>query len=649
MAKSVDLYHSGIGDVQEIMHNQGVSDLSWLAVDEEDYHAHEALPKQNLDIIPEFQKALQLEGDERVPALVPLRPHTIVNANPLDESYGHPSAAYNLVPARVARYVMAGLAPKVIAGRLQSEFSSEDLRAASHEANAIIAERGVLGPLYVDPKYLPRCAQPGSEDHKFATSVTKKALFVLASPRCTGCVSNCNGMCSALKKRIVSSIPYGPKLAASLTSRLASEGRPIDTSDASEQEWKERIRASFLQTPVALRDSDPKTIQTQYNQATPQVTKTDVDQFMTRRRSEAYLKYARQMMTGELSDMKVLVSAKEPEVHELIQEYGILGHTYLDMDALGGCESTLRFIGKTGCTPVFLLRRSATCGHCKDVCDGFCAKLRETAEIVHQKPELGIEHFTLALQKAREDGRINQDQFVAAANRVSKKLDHFTKSGMWASVIAAVNLRKSSSDVIKPSQKYAGGRVTLHSGEPGRDIALVASDEVLKINGIRSTISSLMNTGLRGKALQAAILQRYSRSDLSKVPEVGAQLSQYDGIQGQYFVDPAAYADCGKGCDVGASKFRKRGPEFVMACESCTGCTLQTAPAWCSKYSKNIIRQIPEEVQVAAKKRVLSVIDSTPVENPVEKYELASEIVVDIPKPSMSKPEISLSSHKVDE
>ena len=38
--------------------NQGVSDLSWLAVDEADYRAAEVLPKQNLDIIPEFQKAL---------------------------------------------------------------------------------------------------------------------------------------------------------------------------------------------------------------------------------------------------------------------------------------------------------------------------------------------------------------------------------------------------------------------------------------------------------------------------------------------------------------------------------------------------------------------------------------------------------------
>ena len=50
-----DGFNSGLGDIDHILCNQGVSDLSWLAIDEEDYRAHETLPKQNLDIIPAVQ------------------------------------------------------------------------------------------------------------------------------------------------------------------------------------------------------------------------------------------------------------------------------------------------------------------------------------------------------------------------------------------------------------------------------------------------------------------------------------------------------------------------------------------------------------------------------------------------------------------
>ena len=55
MAKDNVDFESPIDDINDILHNQSVSDLSWLAVDEETYRAAEALPKQNLDIIPDTE------------------------------------------------------------------------------------------------------------------------------------------------------------------------------------------------------------------------------------------------------------------------------------------------------------------------------------------------------------------------------------------------------------------------------------------------------------------------------------------------------------------------------------------------------------------------------------------------------------------
>ena len=87
MAKKLpEVQETGLGDITEIMHNQGpVSDYSWLAVDEEEYRRSEALPRQNLDAIPELTAALTYDKEkDGVPSLIPLRPHTIVNANPLE-------------------------------------------------------------------------------------------------------------------------------------------------------------------------------------------------------------------------------------------------------------------------------------------------------------------------------------------------------------------------------------------------------------------------------------------------------------------------------------------------------------------------------------------------------------------------------------
>jgi hypothetical protein len=160
---------------------------------------------------------------------------------------------------------------------------------------------------------------------------------------------------------------------------------------------------------------------------------------------------------------------------------------------------------------------------------------------------------------------------------------------------------------------------------------------------VRRTISHMMNSGLSGRALQVALLKRYSREDLQQVPEVGHRAAKDDGVQGVFFIDPTAYRDYGKGCNDGAKTFRKRGAPHILAADNCTGCMLQTAPGWCSKYSKSLIRQVPTQVRQAAvsARRQLPVIQS-PVENPVEKFELSSELVVDPVQVRSKGPEITI-------
>src|SRR5271157_3444569 len=114
MAKQLpDLSGSpSMSDLTTILHNQGpISDYSWLAVDEADYRAAEALPKQSIDLIPEFTRALisdTKDGELNVPKLIPLRPHTIVNRNPLSNNYDQTAPTDQTAPIRnrVAKMVM---------------------------------------------------------------------------------------------------------------------------------------------------------------------------------------------------------------------------------------------------------------------------------------------------------------------------------------------------------------------------------------------------------------------------------------------------------------------------------------------------------------------------------------------------------------
>jgi hypothetical protein len=146
------------------------------------------------------------------------------------------------------------------------------------------------------------------------------------------------------------------------------------------------------------------------------------------------------------------------------------------------------------------------------------------------------------------------------------------------------------------------------------------------------------------------VLSKYSKEDLQSVADVGRRIAAEDGVQGLYFIDPTAYSDYGRGCDAGSKMFRKKegSAQFVLASSGCTGCMLHTAPGWCSKYAKGLIRTVPTQVRKASveAKRRLPVVQAS-VENPVEKYELSSEIEME-PRTKLNLgPEIRIQGHSV--
>ncbi len=631
MAKrEIDLYQSSLPELDSILHNQSVSDLSWLNVDVDEYKAFSAVPKQNLDVIPELQKALLEDEDSGVPHLIPLKPHNIVNQNPLDKPQSVQRTHSDVIRNRVAKLVMSGMASKEIGEKLQLEFSPSDIGSASVQIKEVLSERGLIGNVYIDAKHFPLASRDPKE-RKLAQVLSKKAQFVIG-----GCVGsngcNCHqtGYCKTFGgKRVVAEVPYGPNLIAQYAPGLAAEKRSVDVKSAvasnTREAWKAVLKLAFNAPVAASRPDGVRTVHQQDRHVPVQPSAQEVIDFWNRKISSdsidpipsaTYTQYSRRMMAG-YDDRQFLVASTEKDLRDLAGEYGILGHTYLDVDAIGGCRTALEFIKRKNSRPDFFIRRSANCSLCQGQADGACAELCKIGSIVTSKPTYDRQIFAFALRRASADGRISPNQIETAIGRAGDNSN-------WAKLTSEANLYKPA-EVVQTD--YQGLRLQAFYGSRGNELGHAELDP----ESVRLAIGHLMNIGLHGKALQAAILKQYSRSDLAQMPEVGRQASVDDGVQGTYFIDPTVYNDYGHGCETGSKSFHKRGPKNLLAAGSCTGCQLQTAPGWCTKYAKNLIRSVSEEVRIQiASKRSLPVVQPMVEQDPAYKYGLSNEIQVDM-------------------
>lgn len=640
---------SGLGNIDDLMHNQGVSDLSWLDVDVEEYRRLEALPRQNLDIIPELSKALMEDDrDPRVPARIPLRRTPIVNTNPLEAPSPPVRSSVASVRDRVATYIMAGMSDDQIKNRLLSEFSKATLASSGPESLQVLEERGLLGNVYINASHFSRCAQDGPH-REFVARNCKRSLYVLSKPGCAGCVKNFSGRCASFKKLIVDTVPYDNRTYAHYLPQLQSERRAsfadapqTSESPMSDADRKERLRVAFRKTPIISKETSPQTIQHRATPAKPVITEKDIQDFWHRHSSSgkdpmpspAYLKASKAIMLGTAS-AETLIASSDQEARRLAHEHGILGHTYLDGDALGGPRAALDFIkSRSNTRPDFILiRASYTDNRSADA----LSALSKITNIVSIRPEINKNSFVSACNRALLDGRMSVAQVESAIKNAAD-------GSPWARLTAQANMYRPPAPEVVSAVSSAPRGSFYHGDTSGTSVAVMDAGEV------RRTISHMMNTGLSGKALRNAILARYSRSDLAQVPEVGISLSADDGVQGFFFIDPTAYPDFGRGCSEGAKQFRKTGAKNVIAGSSCTGCRLQTAPGWCSKYAKRIIRQIPEAVRrVAAERRRLPLAASSdaPITNPVEEWGLASDLPVEISPARPKSLEISISSPEI--
>lgn len=629
MAKDIpsEIGDGGLGDITGVLNNQSVSDLRWLDVDPEEYRKFEALPKQNLDIIPELMEFRSTDEDERVPSLIVQRPITVVNSNPLEspETPSRASVTENL-KKKVASYVMMNLGSKDIEKRLTLEFSKGQLRAAASEIRSIIRERGLLGNVYINASHFPKCNMLSVEDKKFLSKYASKAKYLLSCDANCGCVCANKGYCSGFKKRVVSAVPYDRTTLASYVPGLKAEKRlhPDDFSQgipSSPDQIKSILQRGFSRSAISNSPELPKTIQYQRPVAKPTISEKDIAEYQARH-SAVKAELPPPHIVSILASLtkgrhnQALLASSDLNVRLAAKEHGIIGHTYVDIDVMGGPKATYAFIKKNGLKPDFLVSRIA-----HEPSDEL-VQLKNSYQIYASRPSLNIDNVKLALQRAVLQKRMDRNVAESSFRKVQ-----LASSVDFEKIISQINLY--SAPVKERVAEYSAPKLSIYSGNTSSDIR---TSPTIIPEEVRRTISHVMNTGVCGANLRRVVASRYTKDDLDQIPEVGQALASVDGIQGFYHIDPTAYADYGKGCNIGSKTLRHNSVRNVLACSSCTGCKLQTAPGWCSKYAKQLVRTIPEPVRVQAHQRLsLPVVqDTRPIENPVEKYELASEMTLDL-------------------
>jgi hypothetical protein len=237
---------SDLGDIGRFLKEGGLANLDWLEVTPEDYRATAALPKQNLDVQPDLQ-AIWEHRDESPVKYVENRADVPRTMGDLSAEHGHLRAKPEEI-RKVARLaIMQSTDPAKLQNALLQRFDRDSIREARSILASVLAERGLLGPFYVDASDFPTCATGSAKAAAFVKRYANDARYVLAKPKCAGCIHaqqhQSGETCSVFHKEIKLELPYTDALAVEVEQLQRSKGKDLSKTASSP---KERIRLAML-------------------------------------------------------------------------------------------------------------------------------------------------------------------------------------------------------------------------------------------------------------------------------------------------------------------------------------------------------------------------------------------------------------------
>lgn len=237
-----------LGDLTDLLSSEMPSRLDWLHVDEEEYRTTlEALPRQNLDAMPELEEAWAQLGQDAPGALarVPINQggwHPTLEAPFWSERADAPGPAdqrksLQELLLRMRTLMEGGQVGQSLLDALRSEFPSDVLERHANMLKAARARwEGRLGHLYVDADLHEDCRAPKAGRSKALTAAAASpAPYALRADKCGGCVLAQEGRCSVLNKELVHRVD-------------------LERSPLTEEDWQQVRRASPLVSSLSPDD-----------------------------------------------------------------------------------------------------------------------------------------------------------------------------------------------------------------------------------------------------------------------------------------------------------------------------------------------------------------------------------------------------------
>jgi hypothetical protein len=343
-----------LGDIGAILEDEPVSDLDWLDVDEDEYRATEALPKQNLDAVPELEAQwkdlteadkYRLSPENREPANA-RTPFWSERSIP-GEISGDDAVA--IVEKFAKRHVQAGVSGPDVIQILKSNFDAEVLSMSKKAVRGVLSERGLLGSVYIDSELFEDCYKGGPQ--KGLTANTRNAKYVLAKSQCGDCILNRKGRCSVFQKEIVLEVDYTKDLWEEYLDGIHMERKDLD--GIQNLPVKARLQKALLASPIPESDAldgkpivpDP-TAGVTYEDAMDQLRSADIKREIVANtvNRKKVLRLAVDMMRGNHGPAVRDLLASDPAVASLKDELYVLGQLYLDLSYFPTYKVASQFI-----------------------------------------------------------------------------------------------------------------------------------------------------------------------------------------------------------------------------------------------------------------------------------------------------------------
>jgi len=256
---------SDLGDLGDFLKEGALTDLSWLDVDEKKYRESEPLPMQNLDVQPDLEALWAHEGKPstayKEKDLLPQTMGDLSEAHgPLRKDKGHDIALERNIVRTVRLAMMQSSDPARIKDALFSRYDRQSVTAARTALASVMAERGLLGPFYIEASDFAGCHNSPKSAVDFVRRFAGDARYVVAKAECESCihalrtpVGSVN--CAVFHKEIVVEVPYSDDLAARVEESQKARGKVVLASTG-EADPRERIRLALLAPTVNYGQTD---------------------------------------------------------------------------------------------------------------------------------------------------------------------------------------------------------------------------------------------------------------------------------------------------------------------------------------------------------------------------------------------------------